>query len=177
MTEQPPVPGQESAGGPPEGGLPGRSAGPALDRTDRAIIAELVRDGRISVRALAERVHISRANAYARINRLVADGMVEGFTARLNPARVGLGTTAYVTVTIDQNDWRTVADGLRAIPYVEHIALIGGDHDVLTLVRAPDNEALRRVVLDRIQALPNVRSTRTWLVFEELTGPGVNWTG
>ncbi|MYS86188.1 Lrp/AsnC family transcriptional regulator [Embleya scabrispora] len=158
----------------PTGAESGRLAG-APDATDRAILAELVEDGRISVRALAERVHISRANAYARIGRMVEDGTISGFTARLNPKRVGLGTTAYVTVTIEQNAWRAVCERLREVPYIEHFALVGGDYDVLALVRTPDNTALREVVLEQIQSIPNVRSTRTWLVFEEAPGRGAAW--
>lgn len=147
-----------------------------LDRTDRAIIAALLRDGRISIRALAEEVHISRANAYVRVGRMVADGVIDGFTARLNPPRAGLGTSAYVSLTIEQNAWRTVSERLREIPYIEHFALVGGDYDVLVLVRAPDNSALRQVVLERIQDIPNVRATRTWLVFEEAPGRGTDWS-
>ena len=153
-------------------GTGGRSAGP-LDAADVAILAELRRDGRISIRLLAERVHISRANAYARIARMVQDGTIKGFTVEVDPHQLGLGTTAYVAITIDQTAWRTVSAGMREIPYVEHFALIGGDHDVLALVRAPDNAALREVVLDRIQSLPGVRASRTWLVFEEERGAGV----
>ncbi|MFI5495903.1 Lrp/AsnC family transcriptional regulator [Actinoplanes sp. NPDC051859] len=153
-------------------GPAGRSAGP-LDATDTALLAELQRDGRISIRALAERMHISRSNAYTRLSRMVEDGTIRGFTAEVNPRSIGLGTTAYVAITIDQTAWRVIAAGLREIPYVEHFALVGGDHDVLALVRAPDNTALRDVVLDRIQDIPGVRTTRTWLVFEEQTGRGV----
>ncbi|MYW05189.1 Lrp/AsnC family transcriptional regulator [Streptomyces sp. SID3343] len=153
---------------------PGRLVTP-LDKTDRAIVAALVDDGRISVRALAERVHISRANAYARVGRMVDDGTISGFTARLNPARVGLGTSAYVTVTLRQNAWRGVCERLRQISYIEHFALVGGDYDVLALVRTPDNTALREVVLEQIQSIPNVLSTRTWLVFEESPGRAIDW--
>lgn len=159
----------------PTGPLSGRTAVP-LDGIDRQIIGRLLADGRISVRALAEQVHISRANAYTRIGRLVAEEVIDGFAARLNPQRAGLGTSAYVTVTIEQNAWRDISKGLREIPYVEHIALVGGDFDVLVLVRAPDNSALRQVVLESIQAIPGVRSTRTWLVFDEVRGPGADWT-
>lgn len=151
------------------------SSAAGLDDIDRAIIAALQRDGRMSVRALADRVHISRANAYARIGRLTDDGIIVGFTAELNPRKLGLGTTAYVSVTIDQNAWRTVSVRLKEIPHIEHFALVGGDYDVLVLVRAPDNTALRHVVLESIQDIPGVRATRTWLVFEEARGPGTQW--
>jgi DNA-binding Lrp family transcriptional regulator len=158
----------------------GQSAGHSavdLDSTDRAIITELVRDGRAAIRALAEKVHISRANAYARIARLQDSGAIRGFTVRLDPLKVGLGTTAYVALTLDQYAWRTVSEGLRGIPCIESFALLGADYDVLALVRAADNAELRRVVLEQIQDLPGVRSTRTWLVFEEVEGHGIEWNG
>ncbi|WP_043635644.1 Lrp/AsnC family transcriptional regulator [Nonomuraea candida] len=153
---------------------PGRSAAP-LDEVDRAIIAELLRDGRVSVRTLAERVHISRASAYARLGRLLDDGVITGFRAELAPAKAGLGTSAYVSVTIEQNAWREVSARLREIAYVEHIAMVGGDYDLLVLVRTPDNEVLRHVVLERVQDIPGVRATRTWLVFDEARGRGAEW--
>lgn len=156
------------------GAAAGRIAGP-LDAVDRAIIAELLRDGRLSVRALAERVHISRANAYARLTRLTEDGIITGFTVELAPHRAGLGTSAYVSVTIEQNSWRELSARLREVPYVEHFAMVGGDYDVLVLVRAPDNAALRHVVMECIQDIPGVRSTRTWLVFDEARGRGADW--
>lgn len=159
----------------PPGPVPGQTAVP-LDAIDRQILSLLLDDGRVSVRALAEQVHISRANAYSRIGRLVAEEVVTGFTAQLNPQRAGLGTSAYVTAMIEQNAWRDISRKLQAIPYVEHVALVTGDFDVLVLVRAPDNLALRKVVLESIQAVPGVRSTRTWLVFDEVRGRGADWT-
>jgi DNA-binding Lrp family transcriptional regulator len=160
---------------PPGGTETGHSA-VALDQADRAIIAELVHDGRISIRALAEKLHISRANAYSRIARLEAAGAIRGFTTRLDPPRVGLATTAYVTLTVDQNSWRSVSDGLRNVSGIESFALVGGDYDILALVRAADNTELRTIVLEQIQDIPGVRSTRTWLVFEEIEGRGIDWS-
>ncbi len=158
----------------PRGGPGGQMASP-LDEVDRAILGLLTKDGRISIRTLAERLHISRTNAYARIDRLVAEKVITGFGARVDASRAGLGTTAMVVVTIEQASWREVSEQLRSIQYVEHLTLVGGDFDVLVLVRAPDNEALREIVLERIQEVIGVRSTRTWLVFDEVTGthPGL----
>jgi DNA-binding Lrp family transcriptional regulator len=146
-----------------------------LDAVDRRIVEALVRDARTSVRTLAERLHISRTNAYARLERLVADAVLTGFHARVSPARVGLGTSAYLSIAIEQNTWREVSARLREVPYVEHFCLLAGDHDVLALIRAPDNSALRTLVLDQVQGIPGVLSTRTWLVFEEFEGSGVPW--
>jgi DNA-binding Lrp family transcriptional regulator len=138
-----------------------------LDDIDRAIIRILRIDGRASVRSVAEQVHVSRANAYARINRLLDDGVIRGFTARVDQERAGQGTSAYVTLKIVQNTWRTVREALEQLPGAAHIALVGGDFDVLLLVHTADNRELRDLVLTRIQEIPEVLSTRTLLVFEE----------
>ncbi|MEV6975785.1 Lrp/AsnC family transcriptional regulator [Kitasatospora sp. NPDC093806] len=138
-----------------------------LDRVDRAILRLLQQDGRASIRSVAERVHVSRANAYARISRMVEDGVIRGFTARVDHERAGQGASAYITLKIVQNSWRTVREQLLALPGVAHIALVGGDYDVLLLVHTADNHALRELVLNRIQSIPQVLGTRTMLVFEE----------
>ena len=138
-----------------------------LDEVDRQILAELTRDGRMSMRTLAERLHISRANAYARVERLRATNVIRGFRADIDPVAAGLATSAYVTVNLHQAEWRDVGEQLRALPGVVHIALVGGEFDAILLVRARDNAGLRRLVLDEIQGMPGVVNTRTLLVFEE----------
>ncbi|MEH1014422.1 Lrp/AsnC family transcriptional regulator [Micromonospora sp. CPCC 206060] len=161
----------------PEGGAPGepgRSARP-LDEVDRRILEALVHDGRLSIRALAERVHVSRTNAYARVERLLREGVITGFRAQVAPESAGLGTSAYIALKIEQNTWREVSAELARVRYIEHAALLGGDHDVLALVRAPDNAALRDVVLGQVQSIAGVLSTRTWLVFEEFDGTQNPW--
>jgi DNA-binding Lrp family transcriptional regulator len=102
--------------------------------------------------------------------------VITGFTAQIDHERAGLGTSAYVSLSIEQNSWREVSARLGRLLFVEHVSMLGADFDVLVLVRAPDNAALRDLVLDRIQAIPGVQTTRTWLVFDELQGPGADWS-
>ncbi|GAB4099481.1 Lrp/AsnC family transcriptional regulator [Sinomonas halotolerans] len=139
-----------------------------LDDVDRAILAQLTEDARRSVTTIAENVHISRAHAYNRIAKLQADGVITKYTALLDPLRAGLRSSAYVTLKVRQHSWRELRERLRAIPEVHHIALVGGDFDVIILVRAVDNTDLRRVVFDQLQSMPGVLDTQTFLVFEDL---------
>lgn len=141
----------------------------ALDDTDRAILAALRRDARSSMTAIADAVHISRAGAHARIRRLTDAGVITGYTVRTDPVLLGHHASAYVTLAIEQASWQEVRDRLREIPEIEHMALVGGDFDVILLVRATDARDLRRIVLEDIQAIPSIRSTRTTLVFEDFT--------
>ncbi|WP_026555940.1 Lrp/AsnC family transcriptional regulator [Arthrobacter sp. 35W] len=139
-----------------------------LDDVDRRIIAELTRDGRMSVTAVAENVHISRAHAYSRITRLTQEGVLTKFTALVDPVKAGLRSSAYVTLKVSQHSWRELKERLKAIPEVAHIALVGGDFDVILLVRAEDNQGLRKVVFDQLQSMPGVLDTQTFLIFEDL---------
>lgn len=142
----------------------------ALDEVDYRIVRALSADGRMSMRALATRLHISRANVYARVDRLTRDGVIDGFEARIDPDRAGLRTSAYIGIHVEQNAWRELAEQLALIPFVGHVALLSGEFDVLLRIDAPDNTVLRDVVLEQIQQLAGVRATRTWLVFEDRRG-------
>lgn len=138
-----------------------------LDDVDHRILEALRADGRMSMRTLAETLHISRANAYARVERLRTTGVIRAFRADIDPVLSGLGTSAYVTLNVSQPEWRHVRAQLQVLTGVVHIALVGGEFDAVLLVRARDNAGLRRLVLDEIQGLQGVVSTRTLLVFEE----------
>jgi DNA-binding Lrp family transcriptional regulator len=146
----------------------GPSAGPTrLDDIDRSIVAALVDDGRLSVNELAGRVGVSRATAYARLDRLRADGVITGFTATVDPAKVGHGVAALILVNVEQNEWRAARDELLHLPGVEYLAFTSGGFDMVALVRVPDIEALRDVVLDRLHGATHVRSTQTVFVLDE----------
>jgi DNA-binding Lrp family transcriptional regulator len=145
-----------------------------LDETDRLIVEALRADGRLSMRALATQVHLSRANVYTRVARLQRDGVITGYTARIDPVRYGYGLSAYVYLDIAQRSWKAVRRQLLSMPEVDHVALISGEHDILVRVRTHDAATLRDVVLTRLQDMPEIRATQTVLIFEELAHGSVS---
>ena len=145
-----------------------------LDETDRVIVEALRADGRLSMRALATQVHLSRANVYTRVARLERDGVITGYTARIDPVRYGYGLSAYVYLDIAQRSWKAVRRQLLSMPEVDHVALISGEHDILVRVRTHDAATLRDVVLTRLQDMPEIRATQTVLIFEELAHGSVS---
>ena len=138
-----------------------------LDAIDRKIIALLTADGRMSINELANQVSISRASAYSRVERLRTSGVIEGFTARINPHKAGLDIAAFIFVNADQHGWKTLQHKLLDLPGLEHLAVTTGTFDFSLLVRVPDMQTLRDVVLERLQAMPEVRSTQTAFVLDE----------
>ena len=143
----------------------------ALDDIDRRMLAVLVDAGRISINELASKVNISRATAYTRFDRLVADGVIASFRADVDPAALGLGVAALVLINVEQGAWPTARDKLSSLPGVEYVAMTSGEFDFVLLVRAPDIPALRDVVLYRLQGMKEVRSTETIFVLDEERRP------
>ncbi len=141
---------------------------PTLDEIDRRIVDALRGDGRLSVRALAEQVHVSRAAAHARVQRLEREGVILGYQARIDPDRLGLSISALVHLRIAQQSWKDVRERIESIPEVWHATLVSGDYDLVLLVRTTDAAALRDLVLNRLQAIPGVRATQTILVLDEM---------
>ncbi|RFU21966.1 Lrp/AsnC family transcriptional regulator [Geodermatophilus marinus] len=139
-----------------------------LDDIDRRIVDALRGDGRLSVRALAEQVHVSRAAVHARVQRLEREGVIRGYQAVVDPERLGLAVSALVHLRIAQQTWKDVREAIGAIPEVWHATLVSGDHDLVLLVRTTDATALRDLVLNRLQAIPGVRATHTLLVLDEM---------
>jgi DNA-binding Lrp family transcriptional regulator len=143
---------------------------PPLDAVDRALLAALRADGRQSMRELAARTGIARASAYTRVARLRDAGVITGFTAVVDPARAGRPLAAYIHLRVRQQAWKTLRERLLALDGVEHAAQVSGDFDVIVLVRTSGAAALRELVLERLQTMPEVRGTSTSMIFDEARG-------
>ncbi|QAY73994.1 Lrp/AsnC family transcriptional regulator [Agromyces protaetiae] len=141
-----------------------------LDPIDRRIVAELSRDGRLSVRTLAERVHISRTAAHNRLQHLQQRGVITGFGAQIDRKSIGLSISALVVVRVGDVPWEEIAKRLAALPFVEKVQAVSGDIDLILTVSAPDHEQLSQAILRDIHDLPGVVSTRSHLILAELPG-------
>ena len=138
-----------------------------LDAVDHRLVQALQQDGRLSVNELATRANVSRATAYQRLGRLRDTGVIRRFTVDVDPRKLGLPIAALVLVSVVQHAWREVGDRLRRLPGVEWLALSTGSFDYVLLVRAPDVEHLRDVVLGGIQSIADVQSAQTLLLLDE----------
>lgn len=140
-----------------------------LDRIDRAILAAMSRDGRLSMAELAVRVGLSKTPVQARVKRLERDGYIRGYAAIIDRARMGEGHVAFVQVKL--SDTRSAAlDAFNraalAVPEIEECHMIAASFDYLLKVRTKDIAAYRRVLGERISALPHVAQTSTYVAME-----------
>ncbi len=147
----------------------------SLDAIDRRILRELQADGRITNLKLAEAVHLSPTAVLERVKRLTRDGVILGYEARLDPARLGAGLMVFIEVLLD----RTLPDVLdqfraavQARPEILECHLVAGGFDYLLKTRVADMTAYRALLGSAIWSLPGVRETRTYAVMEEVKSSG-----
>ncbi|MCD1570225.1 MULTISPECIES: Lrp/AsnC family transcriptional regulator [Agromyces] len=141
-----------------------------LDDIDRRIVAELSQDGRLSVRTLAERVHVSRTAAHNRLQALQRRGVISGFGAQIDRKAIGLEISALVVVRVGDVPWEQIVEQLATLPFVEKVQAVSGDIDIILTVSAPDHEQLSQAILRDIHDMPGVVSTRSHLILAEIEG-------
>lgn len=157
-----------------------RPAGGGPDDTDICILNELRRDSRMSIAELARKVHVSRASAYARVNRMVENGVIRRFTIDADPRALGLNVEAVIILRINTRGTTGSLDRLaaevREIPEVEYCAITAGEFDAVMLVRARDIESVSDLVLRRCDAVEGVNGTKTSFVLREIVPMGTRLT-
>jgi Lrp/AsnC family leucine-responsive transcriptional regulator len=142
-----------------------------LTRTDRMILAILQREGRITNLELAERIGLSPTATSDRMRRLVKEGWVTGFGARLDPQRLGFGLLVFVEVLLDKTTpdvFDHFAAAVRRAPEVLECHMVAGGFDYLLKTRVRDMAAYRDFLGKVLLSLPGVRETRTYAVMEEV---------
>ena len=145
----------------------GRSAA-AIDEIGFDILQVLRDNGRISIAALAQEVGISRASAYSRVEALTRAGVISGYSARVDTAKVGLGVSALVFCTIQPQSWHSFLSSVGELPDVESARVTTGEHDVMLIVRSVDVETMQSLVIGTIAALPEVTKLETVIVLGEI---------
>ena len=147
------------------------SAARQIDEIDRLLLRHLVDDGRLSFSDLAERCHVSRSTAHARVDRLRRLGVLTGFTATVDPAALGLGISALVFLRIRQHDWRRARDAVAGVPGVESLMMCAGEFDLVATVRCHDMAEFRDTLLVRLHAIDDVVGSETAFVLDEVRNP------
>ena len=140
-----------------------------LDRFDHAILRELSADGRISATELGRRIGLSKSPTQARMKRLEDEGVITGYRATLNAAKIGLAHVAFVEVRLSDTREAALQEFNRAVvlvPEVEQCHMIASRFDYLLKVRTVDMQDYRRVLAEAISALPHVTATSTYVAME-----------
>ena len=128
-----------------------------LDEIDRRILAELQRDGTLSVDQVSERVNLSRNACWRRIKRLEGEGVITGRVALVDPEALGLGLTVFVIVRTSRHDpdWlKAFREAVLSLPEIIGVYRMSGDLDYVLRARVADVKAYDRLYQRLIAKVP-----------------------
>ncbi len=135
-----------------------------LDAIDLQILRELQAEARISNVDLARRVHLSPSPCLARVRALERAGILDRYVALLDPVKLGLGVSVFISITLDRQVERALDSFESAIAGYEEVMecyLMTGDSDYLLRVLVADVAELQRFIVEKLAALPNVANIKS----------------
>ena len=142
-----------------------------MDDVDRNILAVLQEEGRLTVTELAARVRLSVSPCHRRLRELERSGVIRGYRAIVDAARIGLTFEALVFVTMRQEDRETLLsfeEAVAGIPHVVQAQRLFGDPDYLLRIVTADLGAYQRLEDDKLSALPGVQRLTSTLVMKQV---------
>ena len=130
-----------------------------LDDTDRAILAALGAEGRISNVALAAKVHLSASACLRRVRRLEESGVIDRYAAVISPDKIGKPTSVFVDISLSSQR-EDLLDAFEAavteVPGVMSCHLMAGDADYVVQILCADVEDYERIHRRHLSRLPGV---------------------
>ncbi|MCE8512099.1 Lrp/AsnC family transcriptional regulator [Ruegeria pomeroyi] len=135
-----------------------------MDQIDHRIVRALQRDGRITISDLANKVGLSPTPCARRLERLQRDGVITGYSARVDPAKLGLGVSVFVSVELERQERAAVDAFERAIRTCDEVMecyLMTGSRDILLRVLVADLAAFDAFLENRLMQIPGIRNLRS----------------
>ncbi|WP_433735825.1 Lrp/AsnC family transcriptional regulator [Pseudomonas putida] len=142
-----------------------------MDKIDRKILAELQKDGRLSLTELGDRIGLSLSPCHRRVRALEEAGVISDYRATINPASVGLNFSAIVFVTLRSTDRDSVQSFEKAVPQIPEVIQaqrLFGDPDFLLHVMTSDVGAFQKLYDESLSTLPSVLRLTSTLVMKSI---------
>lgn len=144
-----------------------------MDGIDRAILRELQNDGRMTATALAGQIGLTLAPCHRRLRELETTGVIRGYRAEVDPAKVGLGFEALVFVTLrDRQNMKAFESEVAGNEQIVDAQRLFGEPDFLLRVMAEDLPAYQRFYDEVLIALPGVEKLTSTIVMKNLKSGG-----
>jgi len=146
-----------------------------MDDIDRAIVAELERDARVSNVDLADRVGLTPSPTLRRVRALEETGVITGYHARIDPEHVGLGFRVLVWVDLVKSTSDAIEAFEVAVLGIDEVAQahrLYGEPDYLLQVAVRDADAYERLYTTRLAALPGIQRAVSQIAMKTVKAPG-----
>ena len=138
-----------------------------IDSLDKKIIKLITQNARIPYLEVARECNVSGAAIHQRIQKLTNSGVITGSKFIIEPKKVGFKTCAYMGIFLEQASlYNTVLEELRKIPEITQCHFTTGNYSIFIKIFAHDNEHLKLILTDKIQLVPGIARTETFISLE-----------
>ncbi len=139
-----------------------------IDELDKKILSLITKNARIPYLEVARECKVSGAAIHQRIQRLLKLGIVSGSEFTLDPKKIGFQTCAYVGIFLDSAHlYPDVVEKLKNIPEITQCHYITGGYSIFIKVYTRNNEDLKFVLVEKVQSIPGISRTETFISLEE----------
>lgn len=138
----------------------------SFDKIDRHLLAELQDEGRITNVELAKRVGLTAPPCLRRMRALEDAGVIRGYHAQLDPAKLGFSITVFAMVSLKSQaeaDLRGFEDHIRSLPEVRECHMLNGEIDFILKIVSRDLQSFQEFLTSKLTPAPNVASVKTSL--------------
>ena len=140
-----------------------------IDKLDKKILSILTKNARIPFLEVARECNVSGAAIHQRVQRLTKLGIISGSQFNIEPKKLGYSTCAYIGVFLDNATmFNQVSSRLLEIPEISQCHYTTGQYSMFIKVYTKDNEHLKAVLSDKIQAIPGIMRTETFISLDVL---------
>ena len=140
----------------------------SADTTEDRILAVLEEDAQASYASIADRAGVSKPTVRKYIDKLEADGVITGYSADIDPKKLSGHSIAMVGIEVDSGQYVAATRAIRDLEEVEALYSSSGDHMLMAEIRAPDGNAVGRVISEEILALDGVTAAHPAFLQERL---------
>jgi len=139
-----------------------------LDEIDLHILDIITKNARIPFKDVATDCGISRAAVHQRVNRMIDLGVITGSGYSIDPKKIDYRTCTYIGVFLEKGSlFHDVAKHLSEIKEIVECHYTTGQYAIFVKVYARDNEHLKEILSEKIQKIPGISSTETFISLEE----------
>lgn len=136
-----------------------------LDKTDREIIQLLQYDGRMPFTDIATRLGISEGAVRRRVNQMIRDGVLQ-IVGIVEPQNLGWNEAGMIGITVEPERIEQVARAIAQLEEVSYLFQVAGEFDLFAEVMCKNREHFVSFLNDKLQKIPGVRNTRTFLMLK-----------
>ena len=137
-----------------------------IDRLDYKILSNLQEDSQISMAALSEKIGLSLSACHRRVKLLEAEGVIRGYSARLDRKALGLEVQVFIEIQLTsqrQEDYQAFEQAISIMPEILECYMISGEFDYLMRVTARSTGDYEDLYRNRLSQIPSVSQMRTLL--------------